>query len=80
MTAPAAPAPAPAPAAWTVLVNHEEQYGLYPAHKKAPEGWSPAGFTGTEDECQAYVDECWTDLRPASLRRAMAAGKAGDPA
>ena len=59
---------------WTVLINHEEQYGLYPAGGPVPEGWRTAGFVGTEDECQAYVDERWTDLRPASLRRAMEGG------
>lgn len=69
-----------APEQWTVLINFEEQYGLYPAGKKAPEGWRPADFTGTEDECQAYVDEAWTDMRPAALRRAMATAEAGDRA
>lgn len=57
---------------WTVLINHEEQYGLFPADRAAPAGWRPAGHTGTEDECMAFVDRHWTDLRPASLRRAMA--------
>jgi MbtH protein len=72
-----------APEQWTVLVNFEEQYGLYPVGKKVPEGWRTAdpNFTGTEDECQAYVDEAWTDMRPASLRRTMAAAaEAGDRA
>ncbi|HEV2637113.1 MAG TPA: MbtH family NRPS accessory protein [Actinocrinis sp.] len=69
-----------APAQWTVLINHEEQYGLYPALGAVPEGWRPAGFTGDENECQAYVDRTWADLRPLSLRRAMAAAGAGGPA
>lgn len=62
---------------WAVLVNHEEQYGLFPAGRPAPGGWRPAGFEGTEDECTAHVDETWTDLRPAALRRAMAAQSTG---
>lgn len=57
---------------WAVLVNHEEQYGLFPADRAVPGGWTPAGFEGSEDECMAHVDERWTDLRPSSLRRAMA--------
>jgi MbtH protein len=61
---------------WTVLVNDEEQYGLFPASRPVPAGWRAAGFAGTEDECMAFVDEHWTDLRPASLRRAMAAADA----
>lgn len=59
-----------------MLINTEEQYGLFPAGRPVPGGWRPAGFEGPEDECVAYVDEHWTDLRPASLRQAMA-GPAG---
>ena len=29
------------------------------------------GFTGAEDECLAYIEETWTDMRPLSLRRWM---------
>jgi MbtH protein len=36
-----------------------------------PAGWRADGFTGTEEECLAYIDEVWTDMRPASLRRWM---------
>jgi ornithine cyclodeaminase len=57
---------------FAVLVNGEEQYGLFPAGRPAPGGWRPTGFEGTEDECVAHVDRVWTDLRPASLRRATA--------
>jgi MbtH protein len=59
------------PARWTVLINSEEQYGLYPAGREVPAGWRSGGFEGTEDECTAYVDEHWTDMRPLSLRLAM---------
>lgn len=59
------------PARWTVLINREEQYGLYPADRELPVGWRPAGFEGTEQECVTYVDEHWTDMRPLSLRLAM---------
>jgi MbtH protein len=57
----------------TVLVNDEEQYGLFPTVLQVPAGWREAGFSGTEEACMAYVDEHWTDMRPASLRRAMKA-------
>lgn len=63
---------------WTVLVNSEGQHGLFPASRPAPGGWRATGMTGTEDECVAYVDAHWTDLRPESLRLAMAdAGSRG---
>ncbi len=56
---------------YAVVVNDEEQYSIWRAGRDLPTGWRPEGFTGTEDECLAYIDETWTDMRPASLRRWM---------
>jgi MbtH protein len=56
---------------YAVVVNAEEQYSVWPAGRDLPAGWRHDGFTGTEDECLAYIDETWTDMRPASLRRWM---------
>ena len=53
---------------FTVVVNHEEQYSVWPVDRPVPAGWREAGFTGTRDECLAHVDEVWTDMRPLSLR------------
>ena len=53
----------------SVVVNDEEQYSLWPADRDLPAGWRHAGFTGSEDECLAHIEEVWTDMRPASLRR-----------
>jgi MbtH protein len=55
----------------TVVVNDEEQYSLWPAHKDIPPGWRAAGKSGPKAECLAYINEVWVDMRPASLRRAM---------
>jgi MbtH protein len=54
-----------------VVVNDEEQYSIWPAERELPAGWRQEGFSGTEDECLGYIDEVWTDMRPASLRRWM---------
>lgn len=56
---------------YAVVVNDEEQYSIWQAGRDLPAGWHTDGFTGTEDECLAYIDEIWTDMRPASLRRWM---------
>jgi len=56
---------------YAVVVNDEEQYSIWQAGRDLPAGWRTDGFTGTEDECLAYIDETWTDMRPASLRRWM---------
>jgi MbtH protein len=54
---------------YKVLINHEEQYSLWPADLEIPAGWREAGKSGPKDECVAYVDEVWTDMRPLSLRK-----------
>lgn len=56
---------------YAVVVNHEEQYSIWPAQKTLPGGWRPVGKQGRKAECLAYIDEVWTDMRPLSLRRRM---------
>jgi MbtH protein len=57
---------------YTVLVNHEEQYSLWPKDVKIPAGWTQAREEGSKIDCLQFVDEVWTDLRPLSLRKRMA--------
>jgi MbtH protein len=59
-----------------VVVNHEEQYSIWPSTREIPAGWRAAGVSGTKDECLKHIDEVWTDMRPLSLRRAMAGDSA----
>ncbi len=61
-------------AIYTVIINHEEQYSIWPDWKAVPAGWRVAGKTGSKAECLAYINEVWTDMRPLSLRRQMAEG------
>lgn len=53
---------------YQVVVNHEEQYALWPARLPLPDGWRPGGRIGGRQACLEYVAEVWTDLRPLSLR------------
>ncbi len=55
-----------------VLVNHEEQYSLWPAFKAVPGGWTDTGVTGDKQHCLDHVSKTWTDMRPLSLRQFMA--------
>jgi MbtH protein len=57
---------------YKVVVNHEEQYSIWPSGRENPLGWSDAGKTGLKDDCLAYIKEVWTDMRPLSLRKQMA--------
>jgi MbtH protein len=56
---------------YKVVVNHEEQYSIWPADRENPLGWQDAGKSGSKAECLAYIAEVWTDMRPASLRKKM---------
>lgn len=56
---------------YLVVRNDEEQYALWPADRLPPAGWSDGGYKGTKQDCMAYVDKVWTDMRPKSLREQM---------
>jgi MbtH protein len=56
------------PPRYRVVVNDEEQYALWPAHKDDAPGWRDTGVAGAKEECLAYVGRVWTDMRPRSLR------------
>ena len=54
---------------YKVVVNHEEQYSVWPADRALPAGWRAAGKAGTRAECLAWIGENWTDMRPLSARQ-----------
>lgn len=56
---------------YKVVVNHEEQYSIWPQYKEIPRGWKSAGKEGTKKECLEYINQVWTDMRPLSLRKKM---------
>jgi MbtH protein len=54
-----------------VVVNHEEQYSIWPADREPPAGWRADGAPASKARCLARIDREWTDLRPLSLRKVM---------
>lgn len=54
-----------------VVVNHEEQYSIWPLDRELPLGWKSEGTNGTKQECLDHIEAIWTDMRPLSLRKAM---------
>jgi MbtH protein len=56
---------------YLVVVNHEEQYSIWPTERAIPAGWRAVGTTGGKAECLSYIKEVWTDMRPLSLRRKL---------
>ncbi|MDB4826021.1 MbtH family NRPS accessory protein [Gammaproteobacteria bacterium] len=55
----------------TVVINHEEQYSIWPTQKTLPEGWSAVGVEGSKQHCLDYIEKHWTDMRPLSLRKTL---------
>ena len=56
---------------YQVLMNHEEQYSIWPSKKEIPNGWIAVGQATSKEECLTYIKEHWLDMRPLSLRMAM---------
>jgi MbtH protein len=56
---------------YKVVLNAEEQYSIWPADRENALGWTDAGKTGTRQDCLAFIEEVWTDMRPLSLRKIM---------
>ncbi|MGH9905543.1 MAG: MbtH family protein [Pyrinomonadaceae bacterium] len=56
---------------YKVVVNHEEQYSIWPVDRENALGWRDVGKSGRKAECLAHIEEIWTDMRPLSLRKKM---------
>lgn len=53
---------------YEVVVNHEEQYSIWPAGKSVPAGWKSVGILGAKESCLSHINNVWTDMRPLALR------------
>lgn len=56
---------------YDVVLNHEEQYSIWPSDSPPPAGWRHEGTSGTKAECLSHIERVWTDMRPLSVRQAM---------
>ena len=56
---------------YKVVLNHEEQYSIWPNDRENALGWKDEGFSGLKQECLDHIKEVWTDMRPLSLRKKM---------
>jgi MbtH protein len=50
------------------VVNDEEQYSIWQVGRPVPAGWNSVGERGTKEDCLAYIEEHWVDMRPRSVR------------
>ena len=58
--------------AFLVLVNADGQHSLWPAPVKVPAGWTVAAEPASREDCLAWVEAHWTDMRPKSQAAALA--------
>ena len=56
---------------YKVVINHEEQYSIWPVDRENPLVWKDVGKDGNKQECLDHIEEVWTDMRPLSLRKKM---------
>jgi MbtH protein len=54
---------------YKVVVNHEEQYSIWPEDRDNPLDWRRR--QGSKAERLAHISEVCTDMRPLSLRPRM---------
>ncbi|MDU8929753.1 MbtH family NRPS accessory protein [Alisedimentitalea sp. MJ-SS2] len=54
-----------------VVINHEEQYSIFPADRKPPAGWKKTGKACRVNECLKHIERVWTDMRPLSIRKSV---------
>lgn len=59
-------------ASYVVLVNAEGQHSLWPVFADVPDGWQVIFAEAGRQECLAFIEDSWRDMRPKSLIEAMA--------
>ncbi|MED5431719.1 MAG: MbtH family NRPS accessory protein [Pseudomonadota bacterium] len=57
---------------FTVVINDQEHYSIWPTYRPVPAGWQTVGVTGNKSDCLAHINDVWTDQRPKRLRDAQA--------
>ncbi|MDQ1034827.1 MbtH protein [Streptomyces sp. V3I8] len=62
---------------YSVLVNDEGQYSLWPDFVDVPAGWTVVHGPAPRQECLDHIEVTWTDLRPRSLVERMTAEQTG---
>jgi MbtH protein len=63
---------------YVVVINDEEQYSIWPADREQPIGWYIVGHARSQEECLAYIEQVWTDMRPKSVRQVLEAQARAD--
>ena len=54
-----------------VVINHEEQYSIFPINQRLSSGWREVGKRGSKTLCLNYIEEVWTDMRSSDKDRLL---------
>lgn len=57
---------------YLVVINHEEQYAVWPANLALPVGWTATDQQGTWHECMALLQLMGADAPSLHMRRSQA--------
>ncbi|MCV2401572.1 MbtH family NRPS accessory protein [Marinomonas sp. C2222] len=57
---------------FTVVINEQEQYSIWPTYHNTPTGWKEVGVIGNKETCLAYIKTTWIDMRPKNLKENLA--------
>ncbi len=56
---------------YSVVINHEEQYSIWPSDREIPQGWKSVADNKSKDDALNFIEEAWTDMTPASMREQL---------
>ena len=54
---------------YRVVINHEEQFDIWPLDRRPSGEWRDAGVTGSGPECLSYVQRMWQKMPAAEESR-----------
>jgi MbtH protein len=57
---------------YKVVINHEEQYSIWPADRELSDRWRDVGVAGSEAEVWRYLEDRWRDMTPRDRERIRA--------
>jgi MbtH protein len=63
-----------ADALYAVVVNHEGQHAIWPVNRTLPNGWTATGWTGSREECLAYLQVVGSDSPAPGVRVKLSPG------
>lgn len=53
---------------YSVVVNEDEQYSIWPLDRELPAGWNRVDRAENRQACLDRIAAVWTDIRPRGLR------------